>query len=131
MSHAFNTFVNEPAAAGGGGAANSVREIRFILDTTATQDSTAVLPANSRVIFASIEITTAYDGGTSIQVGTTATADLFQAAGDNNPQSAANRIYEASQDTDAGAASVVRVAVSNTPAAGAGVCVVRYTAPSA
>lgn len=113
-----------------GSVTGSVREIRFILDNSASQDSTSTIPANARVIFASIETTTAYSGGATITMGTTASASLFQGTTDNDPQTNLN-IYAKEQDTGSGAASVLRITIAGAPAAGAGVAVVRYISPNA
>lgn len=116
-----------------GSTTGGIREIRFVLDNTATQDSTFAMPANARVVEASIEVTTPYSGGATISVGNTATADAYQETGDNNPQTAGR--YVVDQDTLdsalSGGSSVVRVAVGGTPAAGAGVCIVKFVNPNA
>lgn len=113
-----------------GALTGPVRVIRFALDNSASQDSTSEIPANARILECAVEVTTPYSAGATIQVGSTSTADLAQATTDNNPQSAAR--YVVAQDTAwETSASVVRVAVSNTPAAGVGVCVVKYTNPNA
>jgi len=114
-----------------GNISGAVREIRFILDNTAQQDSTTVMPANARVHYCGIEITTSYSGGANIAVGTTAIVNAFQATTDNNAQTSSDQIFAVQQDTDVGAASVVRVTVNGAPAAGAGVVVVRYSLPDA
>ncbi len=115
-----------------GSVTGSSRIIRFPIDNSASQDSTFSIPANARVLRCDVEITTAYSGGASIQVGNTSTANLIQTTSDNKPQSSSGKIYSVDQDTAwGGSASVVRVAVGGTPAAGAGVVVVEFCSPLA
>jgi len=107
-----------------------VRIVRYAIDNTASQDSTFTLPANVRVLRADLEIVTPYSGGATISLGTTASAALFQATSDNNPQGAAGRVYSVDQDTDSGAASVVRATIAGAPGAGAGIVTIWFTNPN-
>ena len=106
-----------------------MRVVRYAIDNSASQDSTFVLPTNARVLQCDLEITTAYSGGATIEIGTTADGNLFMESTDNVPQNDGN-VYSVPQDTDSGAASVVRTTVGNTPAAGAGVVTVIFTVPN-
>ena len=112
-----------------GNVTGAVRKICFDIDNTATQDSTNQIPAGNRVERCDVEITTQYSGGADIEVGTTADADAFQVVTDNKPQSV-NKTYSVEQDTEVASASVVRVTVSGTPAAGAGRVCVWYSNPN-
>lgn len=115
-----------------GHLSGAVREIRYIIDNSASQDSTSSIPANNRIVFCSFEITTPYSGGATLSVGNTATVDLFMGTSQNRPQNPAGSIFEVGQDTaQGGSATVVRTTITGAPAAGAGVVVVRYCTPNA
>jgi hypothetical protein len=108
----------------------ALRIIRYVLDNSAQQDSDSQIPANARILEAMLIITTAYSGGATISIGNTATADLFMGTTQNSPQ--VLKTWTVEQDTDqGGSATVVRTTVSNTPAAGAGVAIVKYSSPNA
>ena len=111
---------------GGGGSAASLNTIRFVVGADATTDSTAVLPASARVVYTNFQVTSVYSPGTTIAVGTTASSGAFLASSATNPFVLGSDINF--HDTD-GASSVVRVTITNTPGAGAGVCMVWYTNP--
>ena len=111
-----------------GSVTGAEREIRYVIDNSATQDSTTATPVSNRVTYCALEVTTPYSGGATIQVGDTGTANKFMGTGDNNPQAAATYVVE--QDTVT-IASVIRTAVGGAPAAGAGIVVVRFTSPLA
>lgn len=112
-----------------GSVTGAIRELRYVIDNSATQDSTAEMPANARVSECQVIITTQYSGGATITVGTTGDTDAFQVAGDNNPQKGGvPNIFSVPQDTDVGgSASVVRTTIAGAPAAGAGVVVVKFS----
>jgi len=113
-----------------GSVTGAVRTIRFALDNSASQDSTSQIPANARLVSCDVKITTPYTAGATITVGSTSTATMAQETTDNNPQ--ANATYSVDHEDTAweGTASVVRVAVATAPAAGVGVCTVRYCNPN-
>lgn len=111
-----------------GSVTGAVRTIRFTLDNTASQDSSSEIPSGYRVIEARIEVTTPYSGGATIEMGDTSTSDLIFSAGDAKEQKADTYIVE--QDTAWPSDSVVRVTVGGTPAAGAGVAIVKYANPN-
>lgn len=114
-----------------GSVTGAVREIRKVIDNSASQDTTTQIPANARVTHCSIETTTAYSAGATISVGNTATADLFMDTGQNDPEDN-EEYFTVDQDTDqGGSATVARVTIGGAPAAGAGVMIVRFTAPLA
>lgn len=101
------------------------RLIRFAIDgNAATQDSTAVIPSGSRVLWVDVEITTVFNNNVDITVGTVADTTAFQVAGDNDPKKIGT--YTVFQDTDVTPASVVRVSLTNTPSPGAGFVRVWY-----
>lgn len=107
------------------GVTSQISVIRFALNTTATQTSTATIPANSRIVKSVVEITTAYDGGTTIDVGHSGTADLIQP--DTKVKETKIGVYVVNQDTDWGGSSLaVQVTVGGAPAAGVGICTVYY-----
>lgn len=111
-----------------GNVTGGVRVVRYVIDNTAAQDSTTSIPANARVLRASVEITTPYSAGATISVGNTSTADLIIATTDNDALTA--NTYQVDQNTDWGSsATVVRTTVAGTPAAGAGVVTVEFSVP--
>lgn len=112
-----------------GSVTGAVREIRYAITNAAgAQDSTAKIPANARVTYCGVEITTAFSGGKTISVGQAGNVALLQATTDNNPQVATDTIFSVNQDTAWGASDlVVRTTVTGAGAAGAGFVVVRYT----
>jgi len=112
-----------------GSVTGALRIIDFTIDNSASQDSTSSIPANALVLEANLEITTAYSAGATIEIGNTTTSNLLQATTDNNPQTTA--VYSKEQRTSIGAsASVARVTVSGSPAAGAGIVTIKYTDPN-
>jgi len=113
-----------------GSTTGAVREIRYAITNADTQDSTSLIPANARVLYCGVEVTTPYSGGATISVGQAGSLALIQATTDNYPQGAST--YSVDQDTAwGGSALVVRTTIAGAPAAGAGVVVVRYTVPNA
>jgi len=113
-----------------GSVTGAQRTVRIPIDNTAQQDSTNQIPANARIDSVSLEITTAYSGGGTIQIGNTTTANLIMDTTDNVPQNTNKKWVLDELDVDWGAsASVVRVTVGGTPAAGAGVVIVKWSNP--
>lgn len=85
---------------------------------TATQSSTAFIPAGDNVTDCQLVITTPYPPGTTITVGTAANPTLLMAAGDSDPTTAAT--YDAPQTTAWGQVpATVQVTVNGNPASGA------------
>ena len=114
-----------------GGVTGAIRTIRFIVDNSASQDSDTSIPANARVFDCNFEVTTAYSGGATVAIGNSTTANLIMLATENNAQKA-GRTYAKEQDTGWGGSDLpVRVTVTGSPAAGAGVVVVKYASPNA
>ena len=113
---------------GGGSAGAALNTIRFAVGTSATTDSTTVLPASARVMYTSFEVTTIYTGGTTISVGRVGSTSIYLTTGLIDPSTTG--INARFQDIDGGTAAI-RVTVNNTPGVGAGVCVIWYSNPDA
>jgi hypothetical protein len=89
--------------------------------------STTTLPTNSVVLDVALDITSAYTGGTTIEVSTTGgTPAVLLATTENDPTSVA--IYEKDQDTVIGASNSgsVIVTITGSPLVGAGKVQVTY-----
>lgn len=108
----------------------AIREVRFAIGTGAAQNSATTIPANAQIVDAELSVTTPYSAGATLAVGQTGSTSLLMGTTDSAPQTA-NR-YAVDQDTAWGATPrTVLVTVGGGPAAGAGVCIVRYTTPAA
>jgi hypothetical protein len=101
--------------------------IRIAITNAASQSSTTSIPSGSVVLRAFLDIVTPYSAGATITLGTTASAALFMAAGDSNPQIA--NLYDAPQDTVNSVSDPLLVTVAGAPAAGAGFAFVEYATP--
>lgn len=55
-------YVNAPAP-------GAIQEIRYQINTTATQDSATQIPANAVVVEATIDVITPFSNGTQISIG--------------------------------------------------------------
>jgi hypothetical protein len=111
---------------GGGGSGASLNTIRFTVGTAATTDSSTVLPASARVMYAAFDVTTAYQNPATISVGRAgSTAAYMQTWMIDAETIGFNANF---QDTDGGSAAI-RVTVSSTPGFGAGTCIIWYTNP--
>lgn len=108
-----------------GSVTGARRTIRVALGFTAAQDTTTQIPAGNRVWGCWLEVTSPYNGGATISVGDTVTADKFMTTLQNNPQAASR--YHVKQDTSQAAASVVRTTVTG-GTLGAGVLVIEFGA---
>jgi hypothetical protein len=109
-----------------GFATAPIRLIRYAIDNTADQDSTALIPANARILKARLEVSTGYSPTADVTVGIAGNTSLFLGSGDSNPQT--ENEWEVDQDTDVGGAdAAVKTTVTNTPAAGAGVVSIWYS----
>jgi hypothetical protein len=125
----FNTNDGETLTLQGVGAPNAgaggtVQEIRFAITTAALQTSNTVLPTNTIVIDAELDILSAYDDGTTISVGHSMSPAFLMSAADSTPS--ALDLYERHQDTTWPMAAPIQVTISGAPAAGSGFCIVRY-----
>jgi len=111
-----------------GSVTGTVRVIRFSVGT-ATVDSATSIAANDRILSASLDVTTPYSGGATIELGKAGgTVDLIQDANDNRPQ--ASHTYDKEQDTDWGAGGAAIRATVTGAGVGASTVVVRYTNPN-
>jgi hypothetical protein len=105
----------------------TIKNIRFALTFAASQDSVVLLPANARVKTITVEVTTPYSNGTTIEVGTTADPNLILES-DIVTRMAKVGFYIINEDTQwAATAETVKVALGGTPSAGAGFMNVIYT----
>lgn len=108
----------------------AVREIRYTVSNSATQDSATQIPANAVVVAAELIVTTPFSGGATVSIGQAGSVSLLQATSDNLATVAGS--YQVMQDTAwGGSALAVRTTVGGAPAAGAGRVCVRYTVPNA
>lgn len=108
------------------GGADVVSTIRFALDNSASQASTATLPANARVWEILLSVTTPYSAGATITIGHTGSATAFHATTDNDAETAGDYLVKGDIVAHT-SASTVQVAVAGTPVAGAGTCTVLYS----
>jgi hypothetical protein len=101
------------------------------IGTNATYDSTTVIPDGARVIRTIMRVDTAYDNGTT---GTVSVNGGTPVEVLGTPDSKMKKIgqYESDEVHDIGAAGegTVRVAITGTPAAGAGVVQVHFVTPT-
>jgi hypothetical protein len=93
-------------------------------------DSTSELPVGAEVQSADLKVLSDFDGGVSVEVGTTSDADAFMGTSHNTP-GAAGTYSNNQRSPGLGSASVVRVTVaaSGTPSQGEGVAYVSYSLP--
>jgi hypothetical protein len=93
-------------------------------------DSTAELPVGAVVQSADLKVLTTFDGGVSIELGTTSDADAFMATSHNTPGTA-DTYSNNQRAAGLGSASVVRatVAASGTPTQGEAVAFISYSIP--
>lgn len=111
-----------PSAEGTG--LGAVEEVRFAITTAAAQNSATSLPNNAVVIDAELDITTPYSGGATIEVGNAGAPSALMLTTDNTATSTG--LYAVHQDTVWAGPATILVTVAGAPAAGAGVCIVRY-----
>lgn len=118
-------------------ATEAVKMVKFQVDFNdqgATQDSTATLPANSRVVKAAVNVTTPFNGTTPvIDVGTDVTADLFFDQTELDAEVVGFYVKEQDTESHASLAKAIRCAVGGTGAtAGVADIIVYYVeAPQA
>ena len=112
-----------------GNVTGAARAVKFAIGTS-TVDSSTILTTADRIIEVRTTITSAYNAGATIEIGSTVDADKYQTAADNNPQKAGvpNTFKCADQDTQADA-GVVRATVTGATS-GAGEVLVLYTNPN-
>lgn len=111
-------------------ATGSVQVIRFVIDETTPQNSVTEIPDNAYCVLCQLEITTAYDSGTTITIGDETTPAKFQVTTDNRATKLGT--YQVEQDTlCADGPSTVEVTIAGAPVAGAGIVTVWYVVPDA
>ncbi len=108
-----------------------INTIAYVVGTSATTDSTRLLPSDGYVTSVQVKLITPYSVGATISVGQSGSVSLFAATTDINPQGTAADIYAVEQWTQAASAAAVRVTVGGSPAAGQCVVIIKYTQPSA
>lgn len=114
----------------GGAGTGAVKEIEVTIGTSASYTSVEKIPASCKIIGSDVVIGTPYSASATITVGSESTATLYQATTDNDPQTA-GQYSRIDRVTGESSAESVVVAITNTPAAGAGSVVVRYSKPLA
>lgn len=101
--------------------------VRFALKLLTAQ-SVTLIPQNAVIVATNVAIQTAYDVGTTIQVGRAAAPALLQSSTDNAPQIPAQ--YLSPQDVDWGPVALPVVAtISGSPTSGSAVVRVDYALP--
>lgn len=112
------------------GASGVKRVIRYALGTT-TASSTTEIPANAYVFSVTIDVTTAYDAGTTVAIGQTGDTDLLMATSKNKATKVGTYVIPYYQGLAWGASSLAVLAtVAGSPSAGASVIAVEYAVPN-
>ncbi len=106
----------------------AVYYIQFAIGTSPSYSSTSSIPAGAVVVSATVNVTTAYSGGTTIEVGQTGTPTLLQGTADNFP-STVDQYQETFVTAWGGSPLPVLVTIGGTPSAGIGTVTVGYTLP--
>ena len=101
-----------------------------VAEGSGTVTSTAELPIGAVVQSTDLKVSTAFDGGVTVKVGTTADDDAFMLAAHNDPLTPGTYSHD-DRAAGLGSASVVQVTLdaSGTPAQGAGTVYVSYSLP--
>jgi hypothetical protein len=103
------------------------RHISIAVGTDATTDSTTSIPSGAVVQDVVLDVDTAYDAGTTIQVAVNGSSPLeVMATTDNNAEETNQFSVEQVSNVSASNAGTVRVTITGTPAAGASVVIVKY-----
>ena len=112
-----------------GSVTGGIRVVRYSIDNSAQQDSVNQIPANARILESRLDILDPYSAGAEIYIQNTNGVEIMS-IGENDPQNSNSYVIE--QDTDWGpSASVVRTFITNSPAAGSGVVIVKFCLPLA
>lgn len=93
--------------------------------TTSTSSSSVSIPSGSVVVKASLDITTSYPVGTTIELGTSTTPSLFMASNKNRPWR--TRLYIVEQMTPITTSAPLTVTIGGSPASGASSSVVLFS----
>lgn len=111
-------------------AANGITMVTMPL-ALVTKVSTATIPDNARIEGCWLEVTTAYDGGTTIEIERTGDATVeVMGTGDNNPVQ--TKLFHVPQMQDWGStgAGTVTATIAGGPAAGAANIYIAYSTPT-
>jgi len=93
--------------------------------TTSTSSSSVSIPSGSIVMKASLDVTTSYPVGTTIELGISSSAALFMTSSQNRPFK--TRLYIVEQTTMMSTSEPLQVTISGTPASGASSAVILYS----
>lgn len=114
---------------GGSTMSGAIRTIRMAITNAASQSSTQVIPANAYILETYAKVTTPFSPGSTFQVGRTGSTALAMTSA-QNLATVAGEYSTGPTDIAWGASALpVLVSVGGSPAAGAGVVVVKYTVP--
>ena len=114
---------------GGSTLAGGLREIRYPITNTATQDSATLIPGVAQIALTRLVVTTPYSGGTTVSIGQAGSIALLQTVNDNLATVA--NIYEVGQDTTWGGTDLaVRTTINGAPIVGNGFVIVFYSVPN-
>jgi hypothetical protein len=109
----------------------SAGPIRFPITTTATQNSITTIPGGSLVTRVAVRVTSAFSGGTTIQIGNSTLASLLMATGTIDTSLATPGLYDLPLDVLWGSSTLpVQVSIGGSPSLGAGYVLVLYGAPT-
>lgn len=113
-----------------GSVVGAERVIRYTIDNSPSQSSVNDIPANARVTYTEVEVTTAYSAGASLTVGHSGDADLLFGADSNDINLQRTGKYVIPQNTAWGStARPPLTTIGGSPAAGAGAVTVKFTEP--
>lgn len=112
-----------------GSVTGPLRIVRFAITNAASQSSTFTIPANARVLECRLDVGTAYSAGATISIGYSGSVSAIMATTENSPQDEDSYVVEQDTAWDSSARAVL-VTIANTPAAGAGVVIVKFTSPN-
>jgi hypothetical protein len=105
-------------------APGAAQVIQFGITTAATTDSVTSIPVGAVILRATLNVTTAYSPGATIEIGTNTIPNLMMSGADNDPQVLGT--YDAPQLTNNNSTSVVQVTIAGAPAAGTATVMVEY-----
>ena len=109
------------------GAEGVDRTLAITLGTNATYEAASQLPAGCVVKEVKLRVTTAYDAGTEIQVGSAGVPGALMGAADNDPTLA--ELQEVELWASVPMAFTPRVSIAGSPSAGAATVAITYTTP--
>jgi len=107
------------------GSPNGSKWVAHPITTTASTDSTKLIPANSKILRRGILVETPYDNGATLQLGYTGTLNAIFDTGDSDLSVAG--LWQAEDYSDwNGTAIKLTATIANSPTVGAGTCLVEY-----